>query len=84
VTTASTTFYFFQIARTVLEEEIFIRDSTDGITSIDSIANDDNHDSSNINSFSYDTPSLEDGVTYNVTLAAVNHLGVPGKLDRFR
>ncbi len=66
----------------VVLEEIFIRDSSD---------DNDNYDDDNVddddelnNSFIYDTPSLENGLTYNVSLAAVNHLGVPGKLVRRR
>ena len=72
---------FFKIPTPIVEEEIFIKNSSNN-------NNTDNNDDDNANdefnnSFVYDTPSLEHGIAYNLSLAAVNHLRVPGTVAHF-
>ena len=70
----------FKIPTPIVEEEIFIKDSSDTSNNNN---DDDNADDEFNNSFVYDTPSLEHGITYNLSLAAVNHLRVPGTVAHF-
>lgn len=73
----------FKIPTPIVEEEIFIKDSNYTSNSDNNNNDDDNANDEFNNSFVYDTPSLEHGIAYNLSLAAVNHLRVPGTVAHF-
>ncbi len=54
-----------QVNLTRLAEEIYVIDP-----------NEDEEES-----FTYDTPSLVNGITYNISMSAINHLGFPGRKE---